>query len=68
MDLSTGGDVDRYREAVVRTSRVPVCTVPIYSMGLGRRIEDLTEFIIMESILHQTRPGVDSFTIHAREC
>jgi phosphomethylpyrimidine synthase len=65
MDLSTGGDVDGCREAIVKNSRVPIGTVPIYSMILGRRIEDLTEKVIMESLLHQAKQGVDYFTIHA---
>jgi phosphomethylpyrimidine synthase len=65
MDLSTGGDLDECREAIVRHSRVPIGTVPIYSMVLGRRIEDLTEKVIMDALLHQARQGVDYFTIHA---
>lgn len=65
MDLSTGGDLDACREAIVRNSNVPIGTVPIYSMIIGRRIEDLTEKIILESILKQAKQGVDYFTIHA---
>ncbi len=65
MDLSTGGDLDECREAIVRHARVPIGTVPIYSMVLGRRIEDLTEKVILETLLHQARQGVDYFTIHA---
>jgi phosphomethylpyrimidine synthase len=44
---------------------VPIGTVPIYSMIIGRRIEDLTESIILETLLHQAKQGVDYFTIHA---
>jgi phosphomethylpyrimidine synthase len=65
MDLSTGGDLDGCREAIVRNARAPIGTVPIYSMVVGRRIEDLTEKVIMETLLHQARQGVDYFTIHA---
>jgi phosphomethylpyrimidine synthase len=65
MDLSTGGDLDRCREAIVRNARAPIGTVPIYSMVIGRRIEDLTEKVILETLLHQARQGVDYFTIHA---
>jgi phosphomethylpyrimidine synthase len=65
MDLSTGGELDACREAIIRNARVPIGTVPIYSMIIGRRIEDLSEKIIMESLLHQARQGVDYFTIHA---
>jgi phosphomethylpyrimidine synthase len=65
MDLSTGGDIDACRDAIVRNSRVPIGTVPIYSMILGRRIEDLTEKVIMDGLLAQAKQGVDYFTIHA---
>jgi phosphomethylpyrimidine synthase len=65
MDLSTGGDLDACREAIIRNSSVPIGTVPIYSMIIGRRIEDLTETLIMESLLAQAKQGVDYFTIHA---
>ncbi len=65
MDLSTGGDLDGCREAILKDARVPIGTVPIYSMVIGRRIEDLTEKVIMDTLLHQARQGVDYFTIHA---
>jgi phosphomethylpyrimidine synthase len=65
MDLSTGGDLDATREAIVRASSVPIGTVPIYSMIIGRRIEDLDERIVLESLERQARQGVDYFTIHA---
>ena len=65
MDLSTGGDLDATREAIVRNATVPIGTVPIYSMILGRRIEDLDAQTVLESLEHQARQGVDYFTIHA---
>ena len=65
MDLSTGGDLDACRDAIIRASSVPIGTVPIYSMIIGRKIEDLTEKVIMETLLHQAKQGVDYFTIHA---
>jgi phosphomethylpyrimidine synthase len=65
MDLSTGGDLDACREAIVRASLVPIGTVPIYSMIVGRRIEELTEKVIIDTLLHQAKQGVDYFTIHA---
>ena len=65
MDLSTGGDLDACRDAIIRNAQVPIGTVPIYSMILGRRIEDLTEKVIMEGLLAQAKQGVDYFTIHA---
>jgi phosphomethylpyrimidine synthase len=65
MDLSTGGDLDACRDAIIKASRVPIGTVPVYSMIIGRRIEDLTPKLILESLLHQAKQGVDYFTIHA---
>jgi len=65
MDLSTGGDLDATRDAIVKNARVPIGTVPIYSMILGRRIEDLAPEIILEQIEHQARQGVDYMTVHA---
>ncbi len=65
MDLSTGGDLDACRDAIVRASTVPIGTVPIYSMILGRKIEDLTPEMILASLEHQAAQGVDYFTIHA---
>ena len=65
MDLSTGGDLDACREAIVHASTVPVGTVPIYSMIIGRRLEDLDERVILETLERQARQGVDYFTIHA---
>jgi phosphomethylpyrimidine synthase len=65
MDLSTGGDIDACRLALIEESTVPIGTVPIYSMIIGRKIEDLNHQIILESLEHQAAQGVDYFTIHA---
>jgi len=65
MDLSTGGDLDATRAAIVQASSVPIGTVPIYSMILGRRIEELDAELVLTSLEHQARQGVDYFTIHA---
>jgi len=65
MDLSTGGNIDECRQAIIKNSRVPIGTVPIYSMIIGRKIEDLSVPVIMASLLEQAKQGVDYFTIHA---
>jgi phosphomethylpyrimidine synthase len=65
MDLSTGGDLDATREAIIQNASVPIGTVPIYSMILGRRIEDLDEPSILAQIEHQAKQGVDYMTVHA---
>src|SRR5258707_4860999 len=65
MDLSTGGDIYGCREAIIRESTVPIGTVPIYSMIIGRKIEDLSYDVILKELEKQARQGVDYFTIHA---
>jgi phosphomethylpyrimidine synthase len=65
MDLSTGGDLDQCRQAIIQNSTVPIGTVPIYSMILGRTIEQLNYDIILKEIEKQAQQGVDYFTIHA---
>ncbi|MFC1529893.1 phosphomethylpyrimidine synthase ThiC [Gemmatimonadota bacterium] len=65
MDLSTGGDLDECREAIIRHATVPIGTVPIYSMIIDRDVRDLTHENILEEIEKQAKQGVDFFTIHA---
>ncbi|MEK6609244.1 MAG: phosphomethylpyrimidine synthase ThiC [Myxococcota bacterium] len=65
MDLSTGGDLDGCRQSFIDHGTIPVGTVPIYGMIVGRRIEDLTYDVILREIEKQARQGVDYFTIHA---
>ncbi|MGE3998658.1 MAG: phosphomethylpyrimidine synthase ThiC, partial [Planctomycetaceae bacterium] len=65
MDLSTGGNLDECREAIIRNSTVPIGTVPIYSMIIGRKLYDLDPDIILSSLAQQAAQGVDYFTIHA---
>jgi phosphomethylpyrimidine synthase len=65
MDLSTGGDLDATRAAIIKHSTVPIGTVPIYSMIIGKKIEDLNRELVLETLEHQAAQGVDYFTIHA---
>ncbi|MGH7144880.1 MAG: phosphomethylpyrimidine synthase ThiC [Planctomycetota bacterium] len=65
MDLSTGGNLNECRAAFVKHSHVPIGTVPIYSMIIGRKLEDLTIEVILEALEFQAQQGVDYFTIHA---
>lgn len=65
MDLSTGGDLNACRQTLIDNSTAPVGTVPIYSMIIGRTIEELDHDAILRTIEHQARQGVDFFTIHA---
>jgi phosphomethylpyrimidine synthase len=65
MDLSTGGDLNACRTAIIRESTVPIGTVPIYSMIIDKKIEDLSYTMIMDELENQAKQGVDYFTIHA---
>src|SRR4051794_27586847 len=65
MDLSTGGDLNATRAAIIQEATVPIGTVPIYSMIIGRRVEDLTYDMILKELENQAKQGVDYFTIHA---
>src|SRR6056297_869874 len=54
MDLSTGGDVDRIREANVEYSPVPVGTVPIYeAVKRAESVEDITHDLLLEVVEKQ---------------
>jgi phosphomethylpyrimidine synthase len=66
MDLSTGGDIPRIREAIIRSSPVPIGTVPLYeALARVRRVEDLNIKVMLEVIEEQAEQGVDYMTIHA---
>lgn len=65
MDLSTGGRLDDTRQALIEHATVPVGTVPMYEMIVGREIEELTHDDILACIEKQAKQGVDFFTIHA---
>ncbi|RYG73238.1 phosphomethylpyrimidine synthase ThiC, partial [bacterium] len=66
MDLSTGGDLDEIRISNIKSSPVPIGTVPIYE-ALFRvpRVEDLNIDVMLDVIEKQAQQGVDYMTIHA---
>jgi phosphomethylpyrimidine synthase len=66
MDLSTGGDIPRIRQAIIDASPIPIGTVPIYeALSRVRRVEDLSRQVMLEVIEEQAEQGVDYMTIHA---
>jgi len=66
MDLSTGGDLEAIRRAIIANSPVPVGTVPVYeAVTRVRRVEDITPELMLEVIEEQAEQGVDYMTIHA---
>jgi len=65
MDLSTGGDINKIREAIIANSSVPVGTVPIYqAVAEIDEIENLTADFLLDIIEYQAKQGVDYMTLH----
>ena len=66
MDLSTGGDLDMIRSAIIANSTVPIGTVPMYQIIHDiKEVENLTTDDILKTLEKQARQGVSYFTIHA---
>ncbi|NUQ72821.1 MAG: phosphomethylpyrimidine synthase ThiC [Polyangiaceae bacterium] len=66
MDLSTGGDIDAIRKAILAASPVPIGTVPIYqALQSAKDIKRLKASDLIDILEHQAQQGVDYFTIHA---
>ena len=66
MDLSTGGDLDMIRSAIIANSSVPIGTVPMYQIIHDiKEVENLTTDDILKTLEKQARQGVSYFTIHA---
>jgi phosphomethylpyrimidine synthase len=65
MDLSTGGDIDAIRQAILEAAPVPIGTVPIYqAVTEAKTVEDLTEDDLLDMVEHQAQQGVDYVTVH----
>src|SRR5262244_2411657 len=66
MDLSTGGNIDAIRQAIIDASPVPIGTVPIYQVEqMVKDPADLTPKMLLDMVEHQAKQGVDYMTIHA---
>jgi phosphomethylpyrimidine synthase len=66
MDLSTGGDIPRIREAIIAASPVPIGTVPVYQVLTERkRVAHIRPDDFLDMLELQAQQGVDYFTIHA---
>ena len=65
MDLSTGGDLDEIRTALLARCPVPFGTVPIYQvMTEARSLDEVRADAILEMVQHHARQGVDFVTVH----
>src|SRR3954470_4314512 len=66
MDLSTGGDIDGIRKAIIAASPVPIGTVPLYqALQISKDTKNLSAADLIDMLEHQAKQGVDYFTIHA---
>jgi len=66
MDLSTGGDIDAIRRAIIAASPLPIGTVPIYqTLQACKSVQKMTASDMIDMLEHQAKQGVDYFTIHA---
>ncbi len=65
MDLSTGGDIPRIRQAIIDASPVAIGTVPVYeAVSWVEDVVDLRPEQLLEVIQAQAEQGVDYMTIH----
>jgi phosphomethylpyrimidine synthase len=66
MDLSTGGDIDGIRQAIIDASPVPIGTVPVYqAIQQVKEPEQITPRMLLDMVEQQAKQGVDYMTIHA---
>ncbi len=67
MDLSTGADIHRTREWILRNSPVPIGTVPMYQSleKCSGRVSHLSWPIFRATLIEQAEQGVDYVTVHA---
>ncbi len=66
MDLSTGGDIDRIRAAIIQHSTVPIGTVPVYqALEKTGSAGAMSSDDLLDMIEHQAKQGVDYMTLHA---
>lgn len=69
MDLSTAGNLDQIRRAIIKAVNVPVGTVPIYQAAIEAAekrgaIIHMTEDDIFNIIEKHAKDGVDFMTVH----
>lgn len=66
MDLSISGKLDYIRKELLKNTKVPFGTVPIYQAAIdsGRRILNMSESDIFNTIKRHIESGVDFITVH----
>ncbi len=63
MDLSIGGDLDLIRREIIKSTDVPLGTVPIYQAFIEKQV-DMTSDDILDVIEKNCKDGVDFLTLH----
>jgi len=69
MDLSTGGDLEEIRRAIIGSTRLPVGSVPIYDAAVQAArttgsIRGMTADSMLAAIEGHARAGIDFLTLH----
>lgn len=69
MDLSTGGEIRDLRVAILKESKIPVGTVPIYETVCklfrnGKSLVEMTKGSLFSVIEDHLKSGVDFLTVH----
>jgi phosphomethylpyrimidine synthase len=65
MDLSTGGNLDEIRTALLAKCPAPFGTVPIYHvMTAARSLDDVKADDLLGMVHHHAQQGVDFVTVH----
>ena len=63
MDLSIGGNLDLIRREILKNTKVPLGTVPIYQAFIEKKTE-MEEDFILDIIERHCKDGVDFLTLH----
>jgi len=65
-DLSMGGNIDNIRKLIIKNSKIPITTVPIYQAVIeANTFASFLEDIIFKVIEKQINDGISSIVIHA---
>ncbi len=65
MDLSTGGNLDEIRTALLAQCPAPFGTVPIYQvMTEANSLDDVKADDLLDMVHHHAKQGVDFVTVH----
>jgi phosphomethylpyrimidine synthase len=69
MDLSTGGPLKELRKSIIKSTDLPIGTVPIYQAAVevvdsGRTVVEMTAEDLFKSVEEHSQDGVDFLTLH----